>query len=136
MFGKVMEGTYTPQNGPPVPCALKKLKTDETSNHKTEILREADAMAALEHANIVRLLGMCLFVHVLCVSVCVSVCVCVSLCVHVCEVHIYVWVSVCMYVYMYHCIVCDAYVCIYAGGDIDVLASTVYILHHKSLRKI
>ena len=65
VFGKVLEGTYVPQSGPPIPCALKKLKTDEASNHKTEILREADAMAALEHSHIVRLLG---------VSVCLSVC--------------------------------------------------------------
>ena len=57
MFGKVLEGNYVPRNGPSVPCALKKLKTDESSNHKTEILREADSMAALEHPYIVRLIG-------------------------------------------------------------------------------
>jgi len=55
-----------PQGGTPVACALKKLKTNEASNHKTEILREADAMAALDHPHIVQLIGMCV-----CVCVCV-----------------------------------------------------------------
>lgn len=57
LFGKVLEGNYNPQNGTAVPCALKKLKTEEASNHKTEILREADAMAALDHPHIIRLIG-------------------------------------------------------------------------------
>ena len=51
---------YRPRNGgAEVPCALKKLKTDEAANQKSEILREADAMAALDHPNIVRLIGTC-----------------------------------------------------------------------------
>ena len=49
---------YRPRNGGnEIPCALKKLKTDEAANQKSEILREADSMAALEHPNIVRLIG-------------------------------------------------------------------------------
>ena len=61
VFGKVHEGTYVPRSGPAVSCALKKLKTDEAANHKSEILREADAMAALEHPHIVRLIGVCYY---------------------------------------------------------------------------
>ena len=58
LFGKVLEGMYRPRNGGnEIPCALKKLKTDEAANQKSEILREADAMAALEHPNIVKLIG-------------------------------------------------------------------------------
>ena len=62
VFGKVHEGTYVPHSGPVVSCALKKLKTNEAANHKTEILREADAMAALEHPHIVRLIGTCYYI--------------------------------------------------------------------------
>ena len=62
VFGKVHEGTYVPRSGPVVSCALKKLKTNEAANHKTEILREADAMAALEHPHIVRLIGTCYYI--------------------------------------------------------------------------
>ena len=65
MFGKVLEGNYHPQNGSPeVKCALKKLKTTEASTQKSEILQEADAMAALDHPNIIKLIGM-LGVHVI-----------------------------------------------------------------------
>ena len=57
---KVLEGTYTPQSGPPVPCAIKKLNTDEASSYNTEIIEEADVMAALEHPYIIRLIGVCM----------------------------------------------------------------------------
>ena len=96
LFGKVLEGTYIPRHGPAVSCALKKLKTDEASNHKTEILREADAMAALEHPHIVRLLGVCV-----CVYACMYVCVCV-----------------CVYVYMYVCVYACMYVCMCVEGKL------------------
>ena len=59
---------YRPRNGGnEIPCALKKLKTDEAANQKSEILREADAMAALEHPNIVKLIG----THVLLLALCI-----------------------------------------------------------------
>ncbi|KAL5486969.1 hypothetical protein EMCRGX_G019516 [Ephydatia muelleri] len=60
-FGTVRLGVYRPKNGEPeVQCALKYLKqADELPNQKAEILREADAMAALDHGNIVRLYGIC-----------------------------------------------------------------------------
>jgi len=58
VFGKVLEGNYHPQNGSPeIQCALKKLKTSEGSSQKSEILQEADAMAALDHPNIIKLIG-------------------------------------------------------------------------------
>jgi len=58
VFGKVLEGNYHPQNGSPEQqCALKKLKTTEASTQKSEILQEADAMAALDHPNIIKLIG-------------------------------------------------------------------------------
>jgi len=58
VFGKVLEGTYHPQNGSPeIQCALKKLKTTEVPSQKSEILQEADAMAALDHPNIIKLIG-------------------------------------------------------------------------------
>jgi len=58
VFGKVLEGSYHPQNGnPEMQCALKKLKTTEVSSQKSEILQEADAMAALDHPNIIKLIG-------------------------------------------------------------------------------
>ena len=58
-FGTVRQGIYRPLSGePPVKCALKFLKpTEELPNQKAEILREADAMAMLDHPNIVRLYG-------------------------------------------------------------------------------
>nr|BAA81723.2 protein tyrosine kinase [Ephydatia fluviatilis] len=60
-FGTVRLGVYRPKNGEPeVQCALKYLKqSEELPNQKAEILREADAMAALDHCNIVRLFGIC-----------------------------------------------------------------------------
>lgn len=60
-FGTVRQGVYRPLSGePPVKCALKFLKpTEELPNQKAEILREADAMAMLDHPNIVRLYGIC-----------------------------------------------------------------------------
>ena len=49
---------YRPRNGGnEVPCAVKKLKPGEAADQKSEILQEANAMAALEHPNIVRLIG-------------------------------------------------------------------------------
>ena len=54
----MLEGMYRPRNGGnEIPCALKKLKTDEAANRKLEFLQDADVMAALEHPNIVRLIG-------------------------------------------------------------------------------
>ncbi len=58
-FGTVKKGIYRPKSGEKaIECALKCLKpTDELPNQKAEILREADAMANLNHPNIVRLVG-------------------------------------------------------------------------------
>ncbi len=58
-FGTVKKGIYRPKSGESaVECALKCLKpTEELPNQKAEILREADAMANLDHPNIVRLFG-------------------------------------------------------------------------------
>lgn len=58
-FGAVRAAVYKPKNGEPqVDCAVKCLKTDnQGTNERSEILREADAMAMLDHANIVRLYG-------------------------------------------------------------------------------
>jgi len=54
----VLEGMYRPRNGGnEIPCALKKLKKDAAANQKSEIFQEADAMAALDHPNVVRLIG-------------------------------------------------------------------------------
>ena len=58
-FGTVKKGIYRPKSGErAIECALKCLKpTEELPNQKAEILREADAMANLDHPNIVRLVG-------------------------------------------------------------------------------
>ncbi|CAI8045899.1 Tyrosine-protein kinase ZAP-70 [Geodia barretti] len=58
-FGAVRAAVYKPKNGEPqVECAVKCLKTDnQGTNERSEILREADAMAMLDHPYIVRLYG-------------------------------------------------------------------------------
>ena len=91
MFGKIVDKTYVP------------LKTDEASNHKTEILREADAMAALEHPHILRLIGK--YACSVCVCVCVRVCVCVVCVCVVCvraRTHVLMCVSVSLCVMKYY----------------------------------
>ena len=92
VLGKVLKGTYTPQSGPPVPCAIKTLKTDIASSHNTEIIEEADAMAGLEHPYIVRLIGMCMLTCAwVCVCVHVRVCMYVCICVYMCVYYLHVY---------------------------------------------
>ena len=104
----ILEGTYTPHSGLPVPCAIKKMKTGEASNHSTEIIEEADVMAALQHPCIVRLIGLCASVGMhICMSMRVRMYVHASM--HAC---MYVRTYVCMYVCMYVCIYVLMYVCV------------------------
>lgn len=60
-FGAVRAGIYRPRaGGGEVKCAVKCLKQSaEDPVPKSEILREADAMAMMDHPNIVRLYGIC-----------------------------------------------------------------------------
>ncbi|XP_067137669.1 tyrosine-protein kinase Shark-like isoform X3 [Centruroides vittatus] len=57
-FGEVLRGVFA--TGPmEVQFALKMLKNNSVPNQKTEILKEAQMMAALDHPHIVRLIGVC-----------------------------------------------------------------------------
>eukprot|EP00118_Oscarella_pearsei_P010593 m.65946 g.65946 ORF g.65946 m.65946 type:complete len:313 (+) comp35348_c0_seq8:1692-2630(+) len=58
-FGSVMKGVYNMRPGKQVQVAVKTLKSEGAPNARAEILKEADAMAKLDHPNIVRLVGVC-----------------------------------------------------------------------------
>lgn len=58
-FGSVLKGEYTKQNGEKIPVAVKKLKSEEMNNPKSEIMHEAEVMMKLDHPNIVRIIGIC-----------------------------------------------------------------------------
>jgi len=58
-FGSVLKGEYTKGNGEKIPVAVKKLKSEEMNNPKSEILHEAEVMMKLDHPNIVRIIGLC-----------------------------------------------------------------------------
>ena len=52
----MFKGIFRPRNGDnEIPCAVRKVY--EAGNQKKRILLEADIMAAVEHPNIVRLIG-------------------------------------------------------------------------------
>ncbi|XP_077981371.1 tyrosine-protein kinase SYK-like [Glandiceps talaboti] len=58
-FGSVVKGIYR-TDGQDVPVAVKTLKEEEKiPNKKTEIMKEAELMARLDHPYIVRMIGMC-----------------------------------------------------------------------------
>ncbi|KAK3747566.1 hypothetical protein QZH41_015791 [Actinostola sp. cb2023] len=58
-FGSVLKGTYTLPNGDQIPVAVKRLKSEELNNPKSEIMHEAKVMMKLDHPYIVRIIGMC-----------------------------------------------------------------------------
>ncbi|XP_020610474.1 tyrosine-protein kinase SYK-like isoform X1 [Orbicella faveolata] len=58
-FGSVLKGEYTKGNGEKIPVAVKKLKSEEMNNPKSEIFHEAEVMMKLDHPNIVRIIGIC-----------------------------------------------------------------------------
>jgi len=58
-FGSVLKGEYTKFNGEKIPVAVKKLKSEEINNPKSEIMHEAEVMMKLDHPNIVRIIGIC-----------------------------------------------------------------------------
>ncbi|XP_033112027.1 tyrosine-protein kinase SYK-like [Anneissia japonica] len=58
-FGSVLKGTYR-VDGRDVPVAVKTLKDVQVvQNGSSEIIREADLMADLDHPHIVRMIGVC-----------------------------------------------------------------------------
>ncbi|KXJ16713.1 Tyrosine-protein kinase SYK [Exaiptasia diaphana] len=58
-FGSVLKGTYQMPNGEKIPVAVKRLKSEELNNPKSEIMHEAKVMMKLDHPYIVRIIGMC-----------------------------------------------------------------------------
>ncbi|XP_053204265.1 uncharacterized protein DDB_G0288805-like isoform X2 [Panonychus citri] len=59
-FGEVFLGTIPSSSGcASIQVAVKVLKLKAIPNHKSEILREAQTMSALDHKHIVRLIGVC-----------------------------------------------------------------------------
>lgn len=58
-FGSVLKGTYK-MNDETIPVAVKTLKADmNIPNSQSEIMKEAEIMASLDHKHIVRLIGIC-----------------------------------------------------------------------------
>jgi hypothetical protein len=58
-FGAVLLGTYSVRGGQDIKVAIKQLKSNDVPNARAEILKEANAMALLDHPHIVRLIGVC-----------------------------------------------------------------------------
>ncbi|XP_072035066.1 tyrosine-protein kinase HTK16-like isoform X2 [Amphiura filiformis] len=59
-FGSVLEGTWKDSKGHKYKVALKTLHQDQLQTGKKEFLREAKVMCGLDHACIVKLLGVCM----------------------------------------------------------------------------
>ncbi|XP_072036781.1 uncharacterized protein [Amphiura filiformis] len=57
-FATVLKGTYKMQDLL-IPVAVKKIKTSSIPNSKSDIIKEAEIMAALGHPHIVRIIGIC-----------------------------------------------------------------------------
>jgi hypothetical protein len=91
-FGKVMKGIYRHPSVGTVEVALKVLKDRESPNPRHEIMKEADTMSQLDHENIVRLIGVCVYA---------CMCACVYACVYMC---VCVWSIICWYTYVCVCV--------------------------------
>ena len=87
-----MKGIYRHPSVGTVEVALKVLKDRESPNPRHEIMKEADTMSQLDHENIVRLIGVCVYA---------CMCACVYACVYMC---VCVWSIICWYTYVCVCV--------------------------------